>query len=309
MTGMGVAANEYWWQLTLQVNQGRSEQLEDALRQAGAAVVTIQDAGDQSILEPLPGETPVWSLSAITGLFSSQQSFAQVKDKLSQTLNHDDLAGCQITQLENRDWERAWLDDFHAMCFGHRLWVCPTHQTPPVATAVNLTLDPGLAFGTGTHPTTALCLTWLDSAPLQGKTVIDYGCGSGILAIAAAKLGARQVWAVDIDPQALIATEKNAAANKTLTNIYPLKPEQLPTVKVDILLANILAEPLLAHAATFAGLVREGGHVVLSGLLASQVAQIEAVYTRWFDFKPPIYQQEWVLCQAVRKSEKLSSNS
>jgi ribosomal protein L11 methyltransferase len=163
-------------------------------------------------------------------------------------------------------------------------------------------LDPGLAFGTGTHPTTALCLTWLDSADLQDKTIIDYGCGSGILAIAAAKLGARQVWAVDIDPQALLATERNAAGNATLTSIYPLMPQQLPTVKVDILLANILAEPLLALAAHFAALVQEEGRLVLSGLLASQVAQIEAAYTAWFDFEPPIHRQEWVLCQAVRKS-------
>jgi ribosomal protein L11 methyltransferase len=302
---MGDLANETWWQLTVEVIQERSQQVEQALQQAGAAVVTIQDAGDQAILEPLPGETPVWSSSAVTGLFSSLTRLTQVKEKLSQTLDRDELADCHITQLENRDWERAWLDDFHPMRFGSRLWVCPTQQTPPDPSAVNLMLDPGLAFGTGTHPTTALCLTWLDSADLQGKQVIDYGCGSGILAIAAVKLGARQVWTVDVDPQALIATERNAADNKILASIFPVTPEQLPMVKVDILLANILAEPLLVLAAHFADLVREGGRVVLSGLLASQVAQIETVYKAWFDFKPPIYRQEWALCQAVRTSKKL----
>lgn len=302
---MDGVANEHWWQLTVEVIQQRSEQMENALRQAGAVVVTIQDAGDQPILEPLPGETPVWMASAVTGLFSSQHNFAQVKSKLSQTLAEDDLAACRITELENRDWERAWLDNFHPMRFGRRLWVCPTHQQPPVAAAVNLMLDPGLAFGTGTHPTTALCLSWLDSTPLQDKTVIDYGCGSGILAIAAAKLGARQVWAVDIDPQALMATERNAAANKTHANIYSLMPEQLPTVEVDILLANILCEPLLALAKNFAALVREGGCIVLSGLLTSQVASIETAYRRWFDFKSHLYRQDWALCQAIRKPEQL----
>jgi ribosomal protein L11 methyltransferase len=307
---MDSVTNETWWQLTVEVAHGCLEQMETALRQAGAAVVTIQDAGDQPILEPLPGETPVWSVSAVTGLFSSQNSFVQVKEKLNQALNnHNDLSNCQITQLENRAWERAWLDDFHPMRFGHRLWVCPTQQAPPDSKAVNLMLDPGLAFGTGTHPTTALCLTWLDGANLQDKQVVDYGCGSGILAIAAAKLGARQVWAVDIDPQALMATEQNAVGNKTRENIYPLMPQQLPTVEADILLANILAEPLFALAADFADLVREGGDIVLSGLLASQVASIEAAYRDWFDFKSPAYNQEWALCQAVRKPKQLSRKS
>lgn len=307
---MDSVTNETWWQLTVKVTQGCSEQMETALRYAGAAVVTIQDAGDQPILEPLPGETPVWSSSAVTGLFSSQNSLAQVKEKLGQALNnHDDLSSWQITQLENRDWERAWLDNFHPMRFGHRLWVCPTQETPPDPTAVNLMLDPGLAFGTGTHPTTALCLTWLDSADLQNKQVVDYGCGSGILAIAAAKLGARQVWAVDIDPQALIATEQNALCNETRETIYPLMPQQLSTIKADILLANILAEPLRALAAHFAELVQEGGCIVLSGLLVSQVASIEAAYSSWFDFKSPVYSQEWVLCQAIRRSKQLSENS
>lgn len=292
----------FWLQLTLETIQHSSEQLENALLQAGAIAVILQDAGDQPVLEPPPGETPLWPHSRVTGLFDAQTDIEVVKRLLRRALGDGALSECRLERLEERDWVRAWLDDFHSMRFGKRLWVCPTSQTPPEPMAVNLLLDPGLAFGTGTHPTTALCLTWLDGAELASKTVIDYGCGSGILAIAAAKLGASSVYAVDIDPQALMASDRNASDNGVASHITLTLPGKLPAVKVDILLANILAGPLIELAARFGSLVLPQGQLVLSGILAEQAEEVQAAYTPWFDFGQSQQREDWVLLQAVRKS-------
>ena len=292
----------FWLQLTLETIQHSSEQLENALLQAGAIAVILQDAGDQPVLEPPPGETPLWPHSRVTGLFDAQTDIEVVKRLLRRALGDGALSECRLERLEERDWVRAWLDDFHSMRFGKRLWVCPTSQTPPEPMAVNLLLDPGLAFGTGTHPTTALCLTWLDGAELASKTVIDYGCGSGILAIAAAKLGANSVYAVDIDPQALMASDRNASDNGVASHITLTLPGKLPAVKVDILLANILAGPLIELAPRFGSLVLPQGQLVLSGILAEQAEEVQAAYTPWFDFGQSQQREDWVLLQAVRKS-------
>lgn len=292
----------FWLQLTLETIQHSSEQLENALLQAGAIAVILQDAGDQPVLEPPPGETPLWPHSRVTGLFDAQTDIEVVKRLLRRALGDGALSECRLERLEERDWVRAWLDDFHSMRFGKRLWVCPTSQTPPEPMAVNLLLDPGLAFGTGTHPTTALCLTWLDGAELASKTVIDYGCGSGILAIAAAKLGASSVYAVDIDPQALMASDRNASDNGVASHITLTLPGKLPAVKVDILLANILAGPLIELAARFGSLVLPQGQLVLSGILAEQAEEVQAAYRPWFDFSQSQQREDWVLLQAVRKS-------
>jgi ribosomal protein L11 methyltransferase len=292
----------FWLQLTLETIQHSSEQLENALLQAGAIAVILQDAGDQPVLEPPPGETPLWPHSRVTGLFDAQTDIEVVKRLLRRALGDGALSECRLERLEERDWVRAWLDDFHSMRFGKRLWVCPTSQTPPEPMAVNLLLDPGLAFGTGTHPTTALCLTWLDGAELASKTVIDYGCGSGILAIAAAKLGASSVYAVDIDPQALMASDRNASDNGVASHITLTLPGKLPAVKVDILLANILAGPLIELAPRFGSLVLPQGQLVLSGILAEQAEEVQAAYTPWFDFGQSQQREDWVLLQAVRKS-------
>jgi len=292
----------FWLQLTLETIQHSSEQLENALLQAGAIAVILQDAGDQPVLEPPPGETPLWPHSRVTGLFDAQTDIEVVKRLLRRALGDGALSECRLERLEERDWVRAWLDDFHSMRFGKRLWVCPTSQTPPEPMAVNLLLDPGLAFGTGTHPTTALCLTWLDGAELASKTVIDYGCGSGILAIAAAKLGASSVYAVDIDPQALMASDRNASDNGVASHITLKLPGKLPAVKVDILLANILAGPLIELAPRFGSLVLPQGQLVLSGILAEQAEEVQAAYTPWFDFGQSQQREDWVLLQAVRKS-------
>jgi len=289
-----------WLQLTLAGQGQDAERLEDALLQAGALAVTLTDGGDQPVLEPEPGTTPLWSYLQVTGLFAGDTDMTQVQAALSQTLGQ--LPEWRLARLAERDWVRAWMDDFQPMRFGERLWVCPRHQTPPLPDAVIVSLDPGLAFGTGTHPTTALCLRWLDCALLTGKNVLDYGCGSGILAIAAAKLGALRVWAVDTDPQALHASAQNAAANAVAERIELHLPVALPAVTVDILLANILAGPLCELAARLAGHVKTGGWLVLSGILAAQVDAVKTAYVPWFEFQTTWQQDEWSLLAAVRKA-------
>lgn len=296
-----------WLQLTLESSYHSLEQLEDALLQAGALAITLQDAAEQPVLEPLPGETPLWSHLRVTGLFDAQTDPHTLKAVLRRLLGDKNFPTCQVESLENRDWIRAWLDDFQPMRFGRRLWVCPTDCDAPPAEAITVWLDPGLAFGTGTHPTTALCLEWLDGADLDGKTVIDYGCGSGILAIAAAKLGASRVWAVDIDPQALLATESNAVRNQVREILTLGNPEALLTTPVDILLANILAGSLIELAPRFSALVRPRGRLVLSGILAEQAEQVQAAYAPWFDVDAPRRREEWILLQAVRRSGAIPS--
>lgn len=291
-----------WLQLTLEAIDHSPEQLEDALLQAGALAVTLEDAGDQPVLEPAPGETPLWAHTRVTGLFDAQTDIEIVKGQLRRFLHAPILPECRLTALEERDWVRAWMDNFHPMRFGQRLWICPTHSDPPEPTAVNIRLDPGLAFGTGTHPTTALCLDWLDGADLAGQTVLDYGCGSGILAIAAAKLGAKRVWAVDIDPQALLASDDNASENEVEDRIELADPAELPgNLRVNVLLANILAGVLVRLAPEFSRRVQSGGRLVLAGILEQYADAVQAVFTRDFTFVPPRRRGDWVLLEGTRR--------
>ncbi len=299
---MTEASTAEWLQLTLRAREHSTEQLEDALLEAGAVAVTLAADGDEEVLEPAPGETPTWRHTRVTGLFAAHSDIQSIKRSLCRTLHSDTLPECCMGSLEERDWVRAWMDDFHPMRFGRRLWVCPSTATPPDASAVTVFLDPGLAFGSGTHPTTALCLEWLDGAELTGRTVIDYGCGSGILAIAAAALGATRVWGVDIDSQALFASDQNAAANAVSQRIVLCAPQALPTEPVDCLLANILAGPLMALAPHFAALVKPGGALVLSGILADQVEDVTAAFRPWFDLKPPRQREEWALLAGTRRA-------
>ncbi len=289
-----------WLQLTLAADEFTPERLEEALFEADALAVTLQDAGEHPILEPGPGETPLWPSTRVTGLFSPYTDTAVVKHKLQQVLCSEQLPALRQHSLEDRDWTRVWMNDFHPMGFGERLWVCPSHGAAPEASAIQLVMDPGLAFGTGNHPTTALCLEWLAHGDLAGKTVIDYGCGSGILAIAAIKLGATRVWAVDIDPQALGATRANAARNRVASKIATLSPEHLPSLQADILLANILAGPLIDLAPELSRLVNPEGHLVLSGLLSSQTHAVQAAFGKPFAFTQQ-QREDWVLLQAIRK--------
>jgi ribosomal protein L11 methyltransferase len=288
-----------WLRITLDGSFHDPEQLSELLSATGAVSVAFEDAADQPIIEPLPGETRLWPHTRVSGLYATDVDAARILDILRRELNDPQLQAT-ATPLEDQDWERAWMDQFQPLRFGRRLWVCPHWHTPPQPEDVNIMLDPGLAFGTGTHPTTALCLEWLDAQELRDKTVIDYGCGSGILAIAAAKLGARHIWAVDYDPQALTATASNASANHVDERISVHAPETLPAITADILLANILSGPLLQLAPRLAGLVQPGGKLVLSGILGEQAPALMEKYRAWFNMEPTVTRGEWVRLSGQR---------
>lgn len=297
-------------QLTLAIGAADPEPFEEALLAAGATSITLEDAGDDPVLEPAPGTTPLWPRVRLKALFEGTVDREEVLRTLRTELP-DRLPDATFDVLEDRAWEREWLKDFRPMRFGERLWICPGGQRPPqdnstaaASAACIIELDPGLAFGTGTHPTTALCLEWLDSAVLQGKRVIDYGCGSGVLAIAALKLGAAEVIAIDLDPQALIATQDNAARNCVSDKLRISLPQHAPAGKADILLANILAEPLQILAQTFAELVTEGGTVVLSGILREQAEAVASGYAAWFDMGPATLREDWARLQGVRRAAR-----
>jgi ribosomal protein L11 methyltransferase len=288
-------------QLSLDAGDLDPEVVSDWLSEAGALAVTLEDAADEPILEPAVGTTPLWSHTRVIGLFEAHIDVEAMTAALVAALGAAAGARLRIEPLEDRDWVRAWMDDFQPMRFGERLWVVPGDHEPPCPEGVNLFLDPGLAFGTGTHPTTALCLEWLDRHPPHDLTLIDYGCGSGILAVAALKLGARDVWAVDNDPQALIATRANAGRNAVAANLHTCMPNDLPDVRVDIVVANILANPLIELQPRFASLLLGRGRVVLSGILAEQAAQVSAAYARDFALDPPVQRNEWVRIAGRRK--------
>lgn len=289
-----------WLQLKLATASLQVDALSDLLMEQGALSVTYEDAADQPLFEPPPGETPLWQHMIVTGLFEAHADLDAIAGVVMQQ-----VPDCRVVRkeiLEDKDWVREWMDRYRPMQFGEQLWVVPSHHTPPDPQAVNILLDPGLAFGTGTHPTTAMCLRWLADHPPQDLSIIDYGCGSGILAIAAAKLGARSVIAVDNDPQALLATAANARHNQVHSYIRCQGIESALSEPCDVLLANILAGPLQALAPRFAELVRPGGKIVLSGILAEQAGAVQASYTPWFSFSNPASQAEWVMLSGTRKS-------
>jgi ribosomal protein L11 methyltransferase len=280
--------------------------VEAACFAAGALSVTLADAGDTPILEPKPGATPLWPSVALAALYEAGTAPAALAATLRAALGTPGLE-LRFETLADRVWEREWLKDFRPMRFGRRLWVCPGGLQPPAdATAagapVIVWLDPGLAFGTGTHATTALCLEWLDGAPLGGARVLDVGTGSGILALAALALGAASVRAVDIDPQALTATRDNAARNG-IGAALSVAPADAPWgADYGVVLANILAEPLVALAPAIAAALARGGTVVLSGLLADQAATVTAAYAPWFDMRLPRLRDGWALLVGQRLS-------
>ncbi len=270
----------HWLQVRLEVPEARLEAVGTACEEAGALSVTVEDAADDPVYEPLPGEIRTWPHNRVSVLFPPEYDPAPLRDTLAGLLDGD-VPGWRIESLAERDWERAWLDNFRPMRFGHRLWVCPSSHQPPDPAAVNLHLDPGLAFGTGTHPTTALCLEWLDghAAP---ATLLDYGCGSGILAIAGLLLDAGTAWAVDLDPQALTATRANAERNGVVDRLHTCLPEALPEeMDCDLIVANILAGPLVQLAPDLAARLRPGGALVLSGILPEQAAAVAEAYRPW----------------------------
>jgi ribosomal protein L11 methyltransferase len=263
------------------------------------------DCHDDPVLEPLPGELRLWPATRVCALFGKDLG-PGLAQRLGEALR---LAPGRIAvrEVEDRIWEREWLKDFHARRFGQRLWVCPHHETVEEPGAVVVRLDPGMAFGTGTHPTTALCLEWLDGH-LQGPAkVVDYGCGSGVLALAALKLGAQLAACFDIDPQALIAARENAEANGIAAQMLTVgAADDLPS-PVDLVLANILSEPLIQLAPRFASLVAPGGQVVLAGLMDDEAHSVTAAYDTWFDMGTFARREGWTgLAGRRRKDHSIS---
>jgi ribosomal protein L11 methyltransferase len=285
-----------WIQFVCHTTPDKAEGLSEALSECGAAAVTFEDDADQPIYEPDLGETPLWTETRLTALFDAETQQQTVLDMLAGML--PEVPKFRVEAVEDKDWEREWMANFHPIQFGERLWIVPSWHTAPDEKAVNILLDPGLAFGTGTHATTALCLNWLDQADLQGKYVIDYGCGSGILAIAAALLGAERVIGVDTDPQALEATRANAERNGVDIEAY--LPGDCPDTPCDLLLANILAGPLQNLAPRFANLSRPGGELVLSGILQSQADEVAESYQPWFTMQPAVSRDDWIRLNGMR---------
>jgi ribosomal protein L11 methyltransferase len=293
-----------WTQITFETSSERVPALSELLDELGAQAVTLQDAGDQPIFEPPPGETPLWQATQIVALFGPDTDTSSVLDRLQGCVAPGPLPPHRVEQLADQAWERVCMDEFRPMPFGRRLWVCPSWSDAPAPPAVTVSLDPGLAFGTGSHPTTALCLAWLDGASVEGAQIVDYGCGSGILAIAALRLGARRAWAVDTDPQAWAATLENAGKNGVAERLHVCAPSELPLIEADILVANILARPLIELAPSLAAHVRVGGAIALSGILEEQASTIAAAYQPWFVTDAPALRDKWIRITGRRKPER-----
>lgn len=283
-----------WIQLKLNATSTTAEPISELLQDSGALAVTFLDAHDTPIFEPLPGETRLWGNTDIVALYEADQDLFPIVEALKlHPIMTPDFAW-KVEQLEDKDWEREWMDNFHPMKFGKRLWICPSWRDVPDETAVNVMLDPGLAFGTGTHPTTHLCLEWLESLDLTGKTVIDFGCGSGILAIAALKLGAAKVIGIDIDPQAITASLDNAGRNHVADKIeLYLAKDQPEGLLADVVVANILAGPLRELFHPISALVKPQGLLGLSGILEQQADELNAIYQADFNMQAPTIKDEW----------------
>ncbi|GKX42426.1 50S ribosomal protein L11 methyltransferase [Pectobacterium odoriferum] len=292
-----------WIQLKINTSGNVAEQLGDAMIESGAVSVTFQDTHDTPVFEPLPGETRLWGDTDAIALYDAETDMNAVIAMLEQ----EPLLGVgfkhKIEQLEDKDWEREWMDNFHPMQFGKRLWICPSWREIPDPNAVNVMLDPGLAFGTGTHPTTALCLQWLDGLDLEGKTIIDFGCGSGILAIAALKLGAARAIGIDIDPQAIQASRDNAQRNGVSERLELYLPKDQPAdLSADVVVANILAGPLRELAPLISDLPKAGGHLGLSGVLATQADGVAEAYADKFTLDPVAEREEWCRITGQRRA-------
>lgn len=290
-----------WHQLSVVTDETTAPQLSELFSELGAVSVTFSDDEDEPVYEPAIDKTVIWSNTKVTALFELDADPDVVQTLVfNQFIGHP-LSAWSAEVLLDQVWERAWMEHFKPMKFAGRLWVCPSGQEQSEEHTVCMTLDPGLAFGTGTHPTTALCLEWLASHDLQGKVVIDYGCGSGILGVAALLLGASHVHAIDIDPQALTASQYNAEKNRVQDRISYYLPEQFSSLQADVLLANILAQPLIELSAVITGLVKPGGQLVLSGILKEQAATVTAAYcSQFMTVAAPLIQEDWCRLDAEK---------
>ncbi|MGO4095690.1 50S ribosomal protein L11 methyltransferase [Vibrio cholerae] len=284
-----------WIQIKLNATNDNAEAIGDMLmEETGAVSVTFLDAKDTPVFEPLPGETRLWGDTDVVALYEADMDTSLILQQIKASNMLAEGFAHKVEQVEDKDWEREWMDNFHPMQFGRRLWICPSWREVPDPQAVNVMLDPGLAFGTGTHPTTALCLEWLDNLDLSGKTVIDFGCGSGILVIAAIKLGAAKVIGIDIDPQALLASKDNAARNGVEDQIEVYLPKDQPEGLVaDVVVANILAGPLRELSPIIKGLLKPGGQLAMSGILDTQAESVAEFYRDDLELDPIAEKSEW----------------
>lgn len=289
-----------WIQLKINANEENAEQIGDLLSGNGAQAVTFLDTKDNPLYEPKIGEVTLWPDTTVVGLFDAETNMQQVISRISQAKVLETEFVYKLDQLEDKDWEREWMDNFKPMQFGDRLWICPSWCDIPDKKAVNIMLDPGLAFGTGTHPTTALCLQWLDKQDMAGKTVVDFGCGSGILGIAALLLGAEKVIAIDIDPQALIATQENAKRNGVADRIEVFLPSEQPSLEADLVIANILAGPLRELQSIITSFAKPGGHLILSGILDTQAEELNQLYQKDFAMVAPTISEQWSRLEGVK---------
>lgn len=283
-----------WHNITAAADRDSVYKLEACFWALGAVSVTVADAGEDPLYEPARGETPLWSHAHVVGLFEDDVDVAGVRDQLAE----EQFSFVDHEEIIDRQWEREWLKHFQPMRFGRRLWVCPSGMQVSEPNAVVIDLDPGLAFGTGTHATTRLCLEWLDAKPLDDQVVLDFGCGSGILGIAASLLGAASVTATDNDPQALFATDENAEKNSV--TLHTGLPEQIPTAQYDVVLANILAQPLIELSDHLMAAVCDGGHLVLSGIMESQKEWVLSAYDQFQLIDLKLF-DGWVLMHLARE--------
>lgn len=288
-----------WLELSFELGLLDPASAEAACVAAGALAVTFSDASDQPVLEPAPGEVRLWRQTRLQALFDAQRADVALVATLASVLG---LPASQLAAraLADRVWEREWLRDFHALRFGERLWICPRHESVTDPRAIVVRLDPGLAFGTGTHASTALCLQWLDGRALAGQAVVDYGCGAGALAIAALKLGARRAVAFDIDPQALLATSENAADNGVADRLQLCERAADIPPGCDVLLANIIADVLVSLLPQFATLLHPGAELLLAGILEHQEAEVASAFAKWFDIRRYAGRDGWVALAGKR---------
>lgn len=292
-----------WPQVVLHVVKSQVEACEESLFAAGAISVTYLDDKDQPVLEPAPGEVRLWDELQLVSLFPQGMSQADVESAVTSVLKIEELPRDSFSMVQDQQWERAWMDQFKPMRFGDRLWICPTHLDVVDPSAINLRLDPGLAFGTGTHATTALCLDWLDehAGELVDKKIVDFGCGSGVLAIAALLLGANKVLATDIDPQAIQASNDNAVLNNVSQRMDLVLTADLVDNQCDILLANILFQPLCELMELFSGMMLSGATIVMSGVLKEQVPTLIDRYADNFDLHTIEIRDGWARVSGERR--------
>ena len=284
-----------WVQIRFAIKSEYVDDISDLLMELGSASVTFTaNDPDEAVFELFPGDVKYWKTSTVVGLFDAATEMGHIADVLSEQAMFEGQFQHKVEQVEDKDWEREWMDNFHPIKFGERLWVCPSWRDIPEPDACNVILDPGLAFGTGTHATTALCMEWLEKMDLSDKTVLDFGCGSGILAIAALKLGAKRAIGIDIDPKAIDASMENAKRNDVADKLEVYLPEDAPEFDCDVIVANILAAPLKELKHVICGYGHTGTELALSGVLAEQAEDVSGEYNELVELNPVSQKDEWV---------------